>query len=93
MFLKIVIYRNVAFTHSNTQEDIHDITKLKKNMSFAWGWAFQQQALQMLGIKQNSNFHPLEHVHLLDKTNINFFIGAKVFALENKYDKTNQRAV
>ena len=29
MFLKVVIYRNVAFTHSNTQKDIYNRAKMK----------------------------------------------------------------
>ena len=38
MILKVVIHRNIAFTHPNTQKDI---TELKKAMPFAWEWAFK----------------------------------------------------
>ena len=41
MFLKVVIYWNVAFTHLNTQ---NDITELNKNMSFAWECAFNSSS-------------------------------------------------
>ena len=34
MFLKVVIYRNVAFTHSNTQKDI---TELKQKHDICLG--------------------------------------------------------
>ena len=39
MFVKVVIYRNVAFTHSNT---LKDITELKQNMQFTWECAFNK---------------------------------------------------
>ena len=38
MFLKIVIYRNVAFTHANTQKDI---TELKQIHAICLGKGFQ----------------------------------------------------
>ena len=36
MFLKVVIYRSVAFTHSNTQKNITELTQ-----KYAWEWAFK----------------------------------------------------
>ena len=39
MFLKVLIYRDVAFTYANTQKDI---TQPKQDMPFAWVRAFNQ---------------------------------------------------
>ena len=36
MFLKVVIYRNVAFTHSNTQKDIAEL-KQKHDICLGMG--------------------------------------------------------
>ena len=44
MFLKVVIYRNVAFTHSNTQKDI---TELKRKHAIC------------LGVGQVTNFNSI----------------------------------
>ena len=46
MFLKVVIYQNVAFTRSNTQKDITEL----RQTQFAWEWAFKHNLYSSPGV-------------------------------------------